>query len=337
MAADRTSSIDFTGLEETFDWLKSKKNLVVGAALVVALLWATFTFIGRQQEEAQREPWRALFGANSDPWDTPPDELAKLLADPKVAGSPAEPYVLYWLALRQQEAKDSQGALASLAAFKTRFGKSALVLAKLPGAGMELQTAVDRLETEIHRLQRWEAEHPLPAANPPPTGTTVTLVTERGNVVIGIYNDQAPKSCEAFLKVATALKDQFIAKTSPDKWIELGQNEAGTPIETQAFTEGFPPFEQNTLWHFTGAVSFRQPPFTKGPFNPDLRVALASDFNEDSRSTVFGQVTEGIDLLVTLSKDPRKADNPQLFEKPIKITDVLIGGAAPAPVPPPGQ
>ncbi len=330
MAAERTSGIDFTGLEETFEWLKAKKNLFVGAALLIALVWAGSTFVENQNAERQRAPWQVAFGGVTDPWRASPDELATMLADPKVKGTPAEPYLHYWQALRTQETGDAAGALELLAAFKRNYAGSLLASAKLPGSDFELRTAVERMEVQIQQLEQWKAAHPLPTANPPPTGTTVTLVTERGNVVIGLYPDVAPLSCAAFLKVAASLKDQFVAKVSPDKWVEVGATEAGAPIETKEFTENFPPFEVNTLVHFAGAVSFRQPPFGKGPFNPDLRLMLGTDLNEDGRSTVFGQVTAGLDILAAIAGEARKADNPQLLEKPVKITDVQIAGAAPA-------
>lgn len=327
MAADRTSGIDFSGLEETFEWFKSKKNLLVGVALILALIWAASSFVSNQMDESKRAPWEVVFGGTSQPWESSPEELATLLTDPKVKGTAAEPFLRYWQALRKHDNGDSAGALADLQSFKRDYANSALVTAKLPGSDLQLRSAVERMEAQIAALEQWKQQHPLPAANPPPTGAAVTLVTERGNIVIGLHPDAAPKSVDAFLKLAPTLKDKFIAKTAKDKWIDAGLTEAGVPFETTEFTEGFPPFEQNTLAHFAGAVAFRQAPFTKGPFNPDVRISLATDFNEDGRSTVFGTVVIGLDLLAAMTKDPLKTDNPQLLEKPIKITDVQIASA----------
>jgi len=340
MAAERTSGIDFTGLEETFEWLKAKKNLLVGIALVAVLAWAAMNFIERQAHESKRAPWQAVLAADSQPWDATPDELAAMLADSRVKGTPAELYVRYWQALRKHEAGDSAGALELLAAFRRDFASSPMVTAKLPGSDLELRSAVDRMEAQIRDLQQWNAQHPLPTANPPPTGATVTLVTERGNIVIALHQDVAPKSCEAFLKISSQLKERFIAKTTPGKWIDVGVTEAGIAFDaTDAgnVADGAPPFEQNALSHFTGAVSFRQSPFPKATFNPDVRVMLGSDLNEDGRSTDFGEVIAGLDLLVAISNEARKADNPQLLEKPVKITDVQLGAPAPPPEPPPGK
>ncbi|MBM4013654.1 MAG: peptidylprolyl isomerase [Planctomycetes bacterium] len=333
MAAERTSGIDFTGLEETFEWLKAKKNFLVGIALILALGWAASSFVSNQLEEQKREPWQAVFGADATPWEATPAELEALLSAGTVKGTAAEPYVRYWLALSKHEAGDAAGALAALQAFKRDYAGSALSSAKLPGSDHELRSAVERMEAQITALEQWKQQNPLPAANPPPNGAAVTLVTDRGNIVIGLYPEQAPQSCAAFLEVAPLLKDRFIGKVAPEKWIEAGLTEAGVAFDTDAVKEPFPPFEVNALSHFAGAVTFRQAPFTKGPFQPDLRVLLATDFNEAGRSTVFGHVVAGFDLLLAMTKDPRKAENPQLLETPIKITEVQI---APAGSTPPG-
>jgi cyclophilin family peptidyl-prolyl cis-trans isomerase len=333
MAAERTSGIDFTGLEETFEWLKAKKNVLVGIALILALAWAASTFVSNQIDEKKREPWQAIFGADATPWEASAEELSALLEDAKVKGTAAEPYIRYWQAVRKHEAGDAPGALAALQAFKRDFAGNALAAAKLPGSDHELRSAVDRMESAIAALEQWKQQNPLPSANPPPNGAAVTLVTDRGSIVIGLYPESAPQSCAAFLAVAPLLKDRFIAKMSKDKWIDAGLTEAGVAFDTDGVKEPFPPFETSALSHFAGAVAFRQPPFTKGPFQPDIRISLATDFNEDGRSTVFGHVVVGFDLFAAMAQDPFKTDNPQLFEKPIKITDVQI---APAGSPPPG-
>lgn len=327
MAAERTSGIDFSGLEETFEWLKARKNLFVGVALVAVLAWAATEFVQTQQADAAQAPWRAALAGGAEPWNATPDELAASLADPAVKGTPAEPYLAWWHALRVHEAGDAARALELLAAFQRDFASHPFAQAKLPGSGEPLVSAVTRMEAQIRAHEQWKAQHPLPTANPLPTGRRVTLVTPRGNIVIGLHEQGAPRSVEAFLAVAPALKEQYIAKTAPDKWIELGLSAAGTPIETTAVTGDFPPFEQNGFSHFAGSVAFRQPPFTKGPWQPDLRVTLVADANEDGRSTIFGEVVEGFDLLLELSKEPRKSDNPQLLEAPVQITEVQIGEA----------
>lgn len=330
MAAERTSGIDFSGLEETFEWFKAKKNLLVGVALVLLLVWAVWNFVENQAAESKRAPWQAVFADGSEPWSATADELATLLDDSRVKGTAAEPFVLYWQAVRRHDGGDDAKALELLGQFRSRFGSHPLATQKLPGEDLELRSAVDRMEGQIRQLETWRAAHPVATANPLPNGAVVSLVTDRGAIVLALHADTSPASAAAFLKVAPSLKDRYIARATENKWIEIGVTEAGTPFETSDFTEGFPPFEVNQLSHFKGSVAFRQPPYGKAPFNPDLRVMLAADVNEDGRSTVFAEVVAGLEVLEAIARDARKSDNPTMLVTPVKITDVQIA-TPPAP------
>jgi cyclophilin family peptidyl-prolyl cis-trans isomerase len=149
-------------------------------------------------------------------------------------------------------------------------------------------------------------------------------VTDRGTILLALYDDVAPRSCAMFLKTATLLKDRFIARASADQWIELGQKDDGTNVEAADVTESFPPYEDNKLSHFPGCVSFRQTPFGKAPYFADLRINLKTDFNEDGRSTIFAQVVQGLEVLTAIAKDEHTGDSPTALKAPVKITDVTI-------------
>lgn len=326
MGPDRSSSIELSGLEDAFDWFKARKNVLIGAVLVVALGFAVTSFVRRQARESAIQPWRPLFSQASEPWMASADDLGTIAGD-DARGEEAAAYALYWQALRRYDEGKSADALALLDTFRSKYPTHPLASAKLIGSPLsgDVRAPLDRIISDIRRWDEWRAAHPTPAANPPANAThSVTLMTERGKIVLSLYPELAPQSCAAFAKVAAQLKDQFIAKVAPEKWVEIGQTETGTAIETTAFTEAFPPFETNSLYHVTGAVSFRQAPFKKPPFNADLRVMLATDFGEDQRSTVFAQVTEGLDLLLSVSKEERKSDAPQILARPLKITDVIV-------------
>jgi len=325
MPPERTSSFDLSGLEDAFDWLKARKNALVGTLLVAALGFAVVSFVRRQAQESALEPWRPLFAATAPPWNAPAAEL-EAVSRGKVRDSDAEAYVAWWHALRLFENGNRAEALAELETFRSRFPTHPLCTAKLAASPPdEAETAIDRVVGSIRRLEAWNASHPTPTVNPPPVdGKSVTFTTSRGPIVVALHSAHSPKSCDAFLKVAASFGDHFIAKASPDRWVEIGHTEAGAPIETSAFTEGFPPFESNALSHFEGAVAFRQPPFSKPPFNADLRVLLKTDLNEDGRSTVFGQVVEGLEILRELSREERLSESPQRLAAPLKITEVKL-------------
>jgi cyclophilin family peptidyl-prolyl cis-trans isomerase len=323
MAAERTSTIEMSGLEDAFEWLKARKNVLVGSLLVFLLALAVIAFVRRQAHESAVQPWRALFSNDHEPWTAPSKDLDEITSE-KVKSADAIAYAEYWRAVRRVEEGDRAEALTLLEAFRTQHPDHPLVKAKLfDMASGGAMSAIDVETLKLKKLQDFETAHPMPTANPPaPKDHSVTLVTDRGPIVLALYTDVAPKSCEAFQKLAASLKDAFIAKTTPSKWIDVGHTEAGSSIETKEFTQDFPPFEENALHHFAGAVSFRQPPFSKPPYDADLRIALATDFTEDGRSTVFAQVTEGLELLTTISKEERKSDAPQVLVHPVKLVEV---------------
>ena len=86
----------------------------------------------------------------------------------------------------------------------------------------------------------------------------------------------------------------------------------------------FPPFETNRLYHYRGCMTFRQRPFTQGPFYKDLRILLADDFRQDGRSTVFAKVTEGLELLDQIAGDEKTEESPTRLANPIQITEVVV-------------
>jgi cyclophilin family peptidyl-prolyl cis-trans isomerase len=322
MATERSSSLELSGLEDAFEWVKARKNLLVGTLLVILLAVAVSTFVRRQVHESAVQPWRPLFLSGSAPWSTSSDELASLASG--ASSDEVKAYALYWQALQRIEEGNAASALELLEAFRSNFPNHPLTKARA-GAAAGTLSPIDEVAARVKKLQEWSATHPVPTANPPPTGDRkVTLVTDRGSIVIGVHPDQAPKSVEAFLKLAPSLKDRFIARATPDRWIEIGHDEAGVAIPATEMTEGFPPYETNGLSHFAGAISFRQTPFAKPPLTGDLRVMLTTDFAEDGRSTVFAQVVEGLDVLKTMSNTERKSDAPQNLAEPVKITDVKV-------------
>jgi cyclophilin family peptidyl-prolyl cis-trans isomerase len=328
MAVDRNMTVDLSGVEDAVEWLKARKNFFVGLIVVGALAISAVYFVRHQLRQSAVRPWIPLFGAAREPWEMESSDLATLAssstAEPEVAA-----YANWWLSLRRFEENDRPGAIAMLDQFRDQNSSHVLCRpftsathARDAGAS---QSICDRAKADIARLSEWKAAHPTPTANPPSNRKqTVTLTTDRGAVVLSLYTDVAPRSCDAFKKVAASFKEQFIAKASPERWIEIGQAESGAALETKEFSEGFPPFEVNRLSHLAGAVTFRQAPFTKGPFNPDLRIYLAPSFSEDDRSTVFAEVTEGLPILEALAKEELKADAPQVLSRPLKITEVKV-------------
>jgi cyclophilin family peptidyl-prolyl cis-trans isomerase len=324
--ASEQSAVDFSGLEEVVEWIKVRKNSLIGIVLVALLIVAGWRFVGQQMRDSAMKPWHALF-ATSNPWSSPPEELAALAASSEVKKSPAEPFALYWEALRRFQSKETAVAVQKLTALSTAFPKSPLCALSLPDPERPTVTTsvVARMIEEMQRLEQWGKTYPVPTENPPPKPQhAVSLITARGTIVLALYEDVAPLSCAAFLKTADLLKNSFIARSSADQWIELGQKEDGANVELTDAPASFPPYEENKLSHFQGTVSYRQQPFSKAPFFADLRIDLKTDFNADGRSTIFAQVVQGIEILTALAKDDHDEDAGTKLKTPVKIDDVTV-------------
>lgn len=331
------NKVDLSGLEDAFEWLKGRRNLLIGVVLVALLIVAATSFIRQQRLEIEAKPWRAVF-AGGAPWSAKPEDLAQVSTSPDVKQTDAEPFARYWAAVRRFEQNDFAGAVQGLSDVKRDFPNHPLCALKLPNpsAPNDARSAVDRLIAEVQRLDQWGRTLPVPVANPPPQPKfLVTLVTDRGAIVLAPYSDLSPRSSEALAKTALLLKDQFIGRALADGWIEIGQDAEGANVEVKEPPEGFPPYEVNHLSHFAGSVSFRQPPFGKGTLYGDLHVNLKTDFKEDARSTVIAYVAQGLDLLTTIAKDEHRENSPTALKAPVKITDVKVEPIDPNQTQPP--
>jgi len=329
------SAIDLSGLEDVIESLKSHKNLLIGIALIGMLAIAATSFIRREMRESEIKPWRGVF-AGTAPWSAPSEDLASLSANGGVKETPAAPFVKYWEAIRRFDEKDTPRAIEQLSALQSSNPTFLLCSVDMPNPDRpaEPKPVVTRLLTEMQRLDQWGKSYPVPTANPPPHPKhTVTFVTDRGPIILALYDDVSPKSCDAFMATAPLLKDRFIARSNVDQWIELGQEADGTNVVVAEPPADFPPFEENRLSHFPGSVAYRQPPFSKSPLYGDLRIDLKTHFDDDGRSTVFAWVAEGFDVLTGIAKDDHKADTPNSLAAPVKITEVRIEAFDPAKPP----
>jgi cyclophilin family peptidyl-prolyl cis-trans isomerase len=336
MAREANARVDLTGLEDAFEAVKGHKNAIVGGLLVVVLGVAVTSFVMRQVRESAVGPWRTVFNDVGGPWHLSSKELESARAS--VHDVAASAYLSYWTAIKRFDEHDTKGASDALDAYRRDMvaqyeakyhAKPIGVEPILATAGNTSISPIDRFQTGIREFDAWSARHPTPTTNPvPPSAPKVTIKTSRGDMVLALFSDAAPKSCEAFLKLAPSLKGQFIAKAIANKWIDIGQDEKGSPIQSTATGDSAPPFERNRLFHVAGAVCFRKPPFTKGPFEGDLHVVLENSFTEDERTTVFAQVTAGLEFLAEFANAEKKSDAPSVLAKPVMIEDVLVGSSA---------
>ncbi len=329
------AAADLPDLNSSVEYLKQKKNLFLGAGAVIALVIVAVMFTSSQVQASRDRPWEALF-ADAPPWTLEIDQIEAIRED--VKGTDAEPMALYWLMVKLYDSGETDRAIEKLEEFRSAFPDHYLAQRELPTLG-ELDEAMlsplDRFSKTAARLDEWADRYPAPTENPAPSGNSVVLVTDRGEIEIQLHIDQSPESCAAFENTASTLKGTFLTKAMADRWVELGTDSAGSPIELEEAMDGFPPFEENNgLHHFAGSVSFRQRPFSTGPRYGDIRILLEDSFREDEQSTVFGKVTRGLEVLASISNEEADEARFSFLKTPVEITDVRIssgGGAENSP------
>jgi cyclophilin family peptidyl-prolyl cis-trans isomerase len=321
-------------VDTALEALKKRKNVLMGGSTVAILAVVLVLFVKNQMAESKVRPWRQLF-AQEMPWAADPDAIASVAPD--IAGTPAEPLSVYWEAVRRFEEGQTDQANQRLAYFIENFGEHYLVNRSLPNPEASSMTdeggltpVAERILAQFLRLRQWDERFPAPTANPAPTGTdTVTLVTDQGDIVLALFTDQAPLSCKQFLALSTKLTDTYIVTTSTGQWIEAGQTTDGQGLSlAEDGFDGFPAYEETGLYHFEGAVTFKQPPFTQANLLGDLRIWLSTDFTQQGRSTVFATVVSGLDVLKNLSEGEKSTDRPLQLANPVKINEVRANSAA---------
>jgi cyclophilin family peptidyl-prolyl cis-trans isomerase len=151
--------------------------------------------------------------------------------------------------------------------------------------------------------------------------STATLTTNHGDIVIDLFDDDAPKTVDNFRKLAEdGYYDGLIFhRVIPDFMIQGGCPE-GTGTGGPGYT-----FEDEINDHkiVRGALAMANAgPNTNG--SQFFIVTTQSAPWLDGKHTVFGEVTDGMDVVDTISELPRDGrDRPQ---QEARIERLAIGG-----------
>jgi len=142
-----------------------------------------------------------------------------------------------------------------------------------------------------------------PAMQIDPSKTYVaTIVTDKGDIEVELFADKAPNTVNSFVFLA---REGFYDNTMFHRVIEDFMAQAGDPTGTGM-----------------GGPGYQFP----DEFHPDLT-------HDGPGHTVFGKVTEGLDVLFSISiRDPQAADGPGDAIKTIRITEAA-SSSLPTPMP----
>lgn len=307
------------------------------AALLAALITVGIVFFAwrdEQKEGKRAESWNTLLAIAT------PDAMGGLTGAPSelraVAGrledTDAGPWALFIAAKSALEKREFDVAMDCANELKTRFPQHSLVKDPVPFSdGAAPQSAVDELLRKARDQKTWDEGHATLFKNPDPPADApkVKLHTDKGDLVVQLYPNLAPKHVENFLRLARegfytgtkfhrVQKDALIQGGDPNtkdadtaKW-GLGGPEAGIELEP------------NDLRHFEGVLSMWKAPGQTTSSGSQFVITLAPQHAMDGQYEVFGKVIEGLDTAKTIASGSIAAGTERP-EDPVAIqsTEVL--------------
>jgi cyclophilin family peptidyl-prolyl cis-trans isomerase len=161
----------------------------------------------------------------------------------------------------------------------------------------------------------------------PPSGAldttkryTARLKTERGDIVAELYADRAPRTVENFVNLARA---GFYAGTTFHRVIPGFMAQGGDPTGTGTGGPGYQfgdEFHPSLRHDGPGVLSMANAgPGTNGS---QFFITHGATPHLDDRHSVFGRVTEGMDVVLAIrERDPQRDRSPGDRIETIEITE----------------
>jgi cyclophilin family peptidyl-prolyl cis-trans isomerase len=171
-------------------------------------------------------------------------------------------------------------------------------------------------------------------SSPPRVGEErVLLRTNRGDMVLALYPDVAPRHTAQILKLVRlgVYDSTWIYRVQPGFMAQLGnaQNRR-RPLsaEQRAAIEKLPP-EFSAVPHTAGVLSMAREPADPGSAETSFSFILSAAPHLDGKYTVFGEVEWGLPLLTMIAEEPRDERNtprdPLVIEQALVQTPEEIG------------
>ena len=149
---------------------------------------------------------------------------------------------------------------------------------------------------------------------------TARLKTERGDIVIELYADRAPRTVENFINLA---RSGFYDGTTFHRVIPGFMAQGGDPTGTGT---GGPGYQFGDEFHPTlrhsGAGILSMANAGAGTNGSQFFITLGPTPHLDNKHSVFGQVTEGMEVVRSIrERDPQRDREPGDRIESIEITE----------------
>jgi len=318
------------------EWVNRHWLKVVGLVVIVTVAVLFSQFKTEEARGATLANWERLGEevvlANPVGPLNPPsgNALASIAED--LDGGVAAPWAKAIEVGKRIDEEDLAGARAAIAELEEQWPDHPLVSGKLykqpDGREVDLRR---HLETSVSEMDAWEAAHSGLFSNPPlPEGAPrVRITTSAGPIVVGLYEEFAPKHAENFLKLCG---EGFYDGTLFHRVIKDFMVQAGDPNSKDAeakdtWGQGGPGYtldpEVGDLWHFPGALASAATRAGGPTSGSQFYIVTGDDRHHlDGDYTVFGVLLEGQDVVTTIENGAVLGETP---EEPVVIesTEVL--------------
>jgi peptidyl-prolyl cis-trans isomerase B (cyclophilin B) len=316
-------------------WVARYWKIGLGACIAASAVILVRQHLQTRSARADEDRWRTVRKSLSiDPLlgvvQAEEAPIRGVLAD--VKGTPVEPWVLLGLVDAGVEERDYDTVKDGLEQLRATHQKPLTADAFALTDGGEAKPLVDWLDARIQAQRDWEQRYPQLFANPPlpPDAPKVRLVTSAGDIVVGLYQAEAPKHVENFLKLC---REGFYVGTKFHRVIPGFMIQGGDPNTKEAdfatWGEGGPgytlPLEPNKLSHFRGVLAAAQKSGENLSSGSQFYITTGEPHTLDGKYEVYGAVVEGMSTVEGIENGTIEDQQTSRPEKPIEIlrTEVL--------------
>lgn len=313
-----SSRIDVV-LEPSF-WMKHRVT-VIGIVVAGSVLVLGIQFMKSRARAGETKGWSAVVNP-----DFPVQAKRDAIDLNTLQGTTAEPWAMLQAARNHFADYRKSFAVSEL--------DSALALvsdldAKFSDHPVVLDGMTKSLRTDIEAEKAWAASHPTKIENPQPSDTNkITLVTEHGEIELGLYPDLAPASVASFLDMVRTADKATFRQGNSGYAVTLSADVPKVEGEKKDDVDAKKPKawgkDRNSLTHLKGAVSFMRydPFFDSKTETVNVQFALLDDPRRDTQQVVFGVVTKGMDVLEKIAAAEKAESNPSELKSAVKVASV---------------
>jgi cyclophilin family peptidyl-prolyl cis-trans isomerase len=292
------------------------------AVTLAVTAWALYREHARKKDlHARDSAWTELFASSGAP-----EEYTALAS--RLGETPAAP----WARLQAVRALVDE----------ERFDEASVVLEELRqsapdhplskdlldfGDGRPPRSLLDDLSEAIEGQKGWVAEHPELFQNPPPPedAPRVRLQTDQGDIVVALYQSEAPNHAANFLNLCGAkfYDGTRFHRVIPGLLVQGGDPNSRNEDRT-AWGQGGPEAkiepEPNDLHHFAGVLSAAKLPGEQQSSGSQFFLTTEKAHHFDGEHVVFGAVVEGLDVVRKISEGAIREGTGDQPENPATLT-----------------